>query len=98
MLKAKFMELILSISEALVKTCLNLSCGTNLSLSGAAPRKDSNRNSWMSFCRLLELVPENIQIEVFVTNFVDFLRLGQKGMKSEFLEVILSISGADTKK
>ena len=62
------------------------------------PEKYSNRNSWMSFCRLLEPVLESIWIETTGTNFVYALRLSQKILKSELLELILSTSVDNARK
>ena len=65
-----------------------------LSTSGANARKCSNRASWTSFCRLLEPMLESAQIESPGCHFADFWGEGQKVLKSSFLDVILSTSGA----
>ena len=57
-----------------------------------------NRASWTSFCRLLEPRPESAQIEHPERHFVDFLRQGEKVVKSSLLGVILSTSEAKARK
>ena len=68
--------------------------GLVFSTSGAKTRKSSNRASWYSFCRLLEPRPESDQIEPPGNGFVDFWSHGRKVIKSSFLGLVLSTSGA----
>ncbi len=69
-----------------------------LSTSEAKAGKSSNRAFWNSFCRLLEPRPESHQIEPPGTGFVDFWSQGQKVIKSSFLGLVLSTSGAKARK
>ena len=72
--------------------------GLLLSTSEAKARKSSNRASWDWFSRLLEPRPESHQIELPGTGFVDFWSQGQEVIKSSFLELIFSTSGAKARK
>ena len=72
--------------------------GLVLSTSGAKARKSSTRASWDWFCRLLEPRPGSHQIEPPGTGFVDFWSQGQKVIKSSFLGLVLSTSGAKARK
>ena len=67
-----------------------------LTTSGAKAIKCLNRSSWSSFCRLPEPTLENAQIESPGWYFDDFWNQGHKMLKSSFLELILSSSGAKT--
>ena len=57
-------------------------------------RNTSNRVFWSPFCRLLEPRPENAQIDPSGVHFSDFWSQGLEMLKSTFLELILSTSGA----
>ena len=61
--------------------------GLLLSTSGAKARKSSNRASWDLVCRLLESMPENHQIELPGTRFVDLWSQGWKVFKSSLLGI-----------
>ena len=52
----------------------------------------------MSFWRLLDSVAENTKIKALGTNFVDVLRVSQKILKPELLELIMWTSGDNAKK
>ena len=72
--------------------------GLVLSASGAQARKSSNRASLDWFSRCLEPRLECHQIEPPGDGFVDFLSQGWKVIKSNFLGLILSTSGANASK
>ena len=98
MLKSSLLELVLSTSGAKAGMPQIEPPELILSTSGAEAGKYSNQGSWSSFCRLLEPKPENAQIELPGAHFVDFWSQGQKMLKSSFLELILSTSGAKGRK
>ena len=69
-----------------------------LDTSRAKARKWQNRCLWNSCCRLPEPMPENAQMNPSGTPFVDDWSQGQKMLKLDLLEFVLSTSGAEARK